>query len=531
MSDERLYMGLDSSTQGLKATLVDTSLAVVCEDAINFDDALPEFGTEGGVHRHPDGLTVTSPPLMWVGALDILFSRMTAKHWPLDRVAAISGSGQQHGSVWWKAGARESLAGLRETKPMRELLADSFALGDSPVWMDSSTTRQCEALELALGGAQAVADLTGSRAYERFTGNQIAKIWQTQPDIYEATERIALVSSFVASLLAGDYAPIDHSDAAGMNLMDFRGRAWAPKALDATAPALEGKLGPLVAAHTTIGRIHTYYVRRFGFDATCRVIAFSGDNPNSLAGLRLAAPGDVAISMGTSDTLFASMRKPSPSGNEGHIFPNPVDPNAYMGMICRKNGSLTRETIRDRLAAGSWDRFNALLEQAPVGNSGCMGIYLDEPEITPPILKVGNYRYNASGVGVGDFEPGTEIRALLEGQFLSMRLHAGQVGIEPRRVIATGGASVNPAILQIVANVFGSDVYVTERADSASLGAACRALHGATCADQGRFVPFADIMEAATPFTKAAAAQSAHHATYTSMLARMDQAEKALAAG
>ena len=54
--------------------------------------------------------------------------------------------------------------------------------------MDSSTGKQCRELEDKLGGAQRVADMTGSRAYERFTGNQIAKIYQTQPDVYGNTE-------------------------------------------------------------------------------------------------------------------------------------------------------------------------------------------------------------------------------------------------------------------------------------------------------------------------------------------------------
>lgn len=36
--------------------------------------------------------------------------------------------------------------------------------------MDSSTTKYCTALEAALGGPQRVASITGSRAYERFTG-------------------------------------------------------------------------------------------------------------------------------------------------------------------------------------------------------------------------------------------------------------------------------------------------------------------------------------------------------------------------
>ena len=68
----RLFLGLDFSTQRLKATAIDGLLNIVHESEIDFDADLPEFKTAGGVHRHPDGLTVTAPPLLLVSALDAL---------------------------------------------------------------------------------------------------------------------------------------------------------------------------------------------------------------------------------------------------------------------------------------------------------------------------------------------------------------------------------------------------------------------------------------------------------------------------
>ena len=124
---------------------------------------------------------------------------MKAAKFPFAAVAAVSGSGQQHGSAYWKAGARASLQSLRGGgaagggTPLKTVLGGAFAVADSPIWMDSSTGAQCAALEAALGGALKVAQLSGSRAYERFTGNQIAKIAQTAPDAYKNTERISLV--------------------------------------------------------------------------------------------------------------------------------------------------------------------------------------------------------------------------------------------------------------------------------------------------------------------------------------------------
>ena len=88
-------------------------------------------------------------------------------------------SSQQHGSVYWRCGSNEMLAGLNPGKFLHDQLASFFSLLDSPIWMDSSTTDECQALEDAVGGPLALADITGSRAYERFTGNQASRVLES----------------------------------------------------------------------------------------------------------------------------------------------------------------------------------------------------------------------------------------------------------------------------------------------------------------------------------------------------------------
>lgn len=57
-----------------------------------------------------------------------------------------------------------------------------------------------------------LARITGSRAYERFTGNQIAKLFEKRPDAYNNTEVIMffIVNSnsffYFITLEAADYA-------------------------------------------------------------------------------------------------------------------------------------------------------------------------------------------------------------------------------------------------------------------------------------------------------------------------------------
>lgn len=54
-------------------------------------------------------------------------------------------------------------------------------------------------------------------------------------------------------------------------------------------------------------------------------------------------------------------------------------------MICRKNGSLTREYIRNKFGNSDWDQFSKMLESVPAGNNGKIGFYFLETEIYPPI--------------------------------------------------------------------------------------------------------------------------------------------------
>ncbi|CAG05334.1 unnamed protein product, partial [Tetraodon nigroviridis] len=314
----------------LKVVVIDENLTVVHQNNVQFDSELPEFRTHGGVHVHGDGLTVTSPVLMWVKALDLLLDRLRRAGLNFSRVRALSGAGQQHGSVFWRTGASETLKNLDPEQDLHQLLQDCFSVLDSPVWMDSSSSQQCVQLQAAVGGAQSLAEITGSRAYERFTANQIAKMWQTRPQEYQNTERISLVSSFAASLFLGDYAAVDYSDASGMNLLDIRTRNWSQVCLEATAPHLDRLLGPPLPSTSVLGRISTYFVHRYGFSESCSVVAFTGDNPASLAGMRLH-PGDLAVSLGTSDTVFMWIQQPRPA-TEGHIFCNPPPWPAYMAL-------------------------------------------------------------------------------------------------------------------------------------------------------------------------------------------------------
>ncbi|EPQ26654.1 uncharacterized protein PFL1_05634 [Pseudozyma flocculosa PF-1] len=443
-----LFLGLDLSTQALKASLLDNSLAVLDELEVRFDRDLPHHATKGGVLApqpgDPPG-TVVAPVLLYVEALDRMADKIKQKQWAVDRIRGISAAGQQHASVYFSRQAPSLLASLSPAATLADQLPSAFSRDVVPNWQDSSTAASCAAFEhLYPDGARGLARVTGSRAHTRFTGPQIHAWRQSHPHQYKDTHRIALVSSFVTTLLCAGRGnrdadasdddpvkPIDESDACGMNLWDMRpdsehtsetkgslepGWNWellrlvsgesergdAGEADDLGGAAeLERKLG-VVARDTgrAVGKVGQWWVERYGFHPDCDVFPGTGDNPATFLAFSLAE-GEAIVSLGTSDTVMVSTAQYVPHP-EFHAFVHPAktasssslsssgggsSSSSYFNMLVYKSGSLAREWVRDEFCESSWDRFNADVESTRLeegeGKEQRVGFYWLRPEIIP----------------------------------------------------------------------------------------------------------------------------------------------------
>ncbi len=467
MSD--LFLGLDCSTQSLTLLITDfSSDKIIYREHINFDDELPQYNTQNGVIVLGDNKIVHSNPLMWVEALELIFKKMQDNLIPIDKIKAISGSGQQHGTVYLNSKFERQLKELDPSKTLVSQLNNSFSRLTSPIWMDSSTAKQCEEIREKLGGLKSAIELVGSNIFERFSGPQIRKFFQENPEKFRKTSIIHLVSSFLASILLGESAPIDHGDGAGMNLMNIKTKQWDDKALQATAPNLREKLPLITDPSSIIGNLSPYFVSKYGFNPNTHLIVWSGDNPNSLIGIGLMKKGKAAISLGTSDTYFSYLEDLYIDlRGEGHVFGAPT--GDYMSLICYKNGSLAREKIKNKFHL-NWEKFSKILEKSSPGNNGKIMLPYFFPEIVPQVLNPRVYRF---GFDENDLEG--NVRGIIEAQFLSMRLHSIWIGEKPIEIYATGGASTNKGVLQVLANIFKTKVRAFEFTDSAALGAALRA--------------------------------------------------------
>lgn len=464
------FLGLDCSTQSLTAVIIDWAEGkLIYERSVNFDRDLPDYQTEHGTLKHPDPLRKHSPPKMWAEALDLLFQQMCDDGIPLHRIAAVSGSAQQHGSVYLNGTGVSKIGALNPSKGLKQNLQGGWSRATAPIWMDSSTSEECEEMRAALGGTDACVEAMGSDLFERFTAPQIRKFYKDEPKGYADTAAITLVSSFMASLLSGRLAPIDHCDASGMSLMDIRRKVWLQRALNASAPFLAEKLPPLASPWDVVGPLSPYFVQRYGCSAAAISTVWSGDNPCSMVGLGVIQEGDAAVSLGTSFTYFAQMNTIQlPPKGEGHVLVGAA--GGYMALVCFKNGALAIEKMRAHYGL-DWDGFEQALMKAPLGNNGGILLPYFEPEIVPR-LNAGFCRFN-----IDPDDAAGNCRALVEAQAMSMRLHSRWVNTTPKVIYATGGVSVNRSVLQVMADVFDCPIVPMALSNSAALGAALRAAY------------------------------------------------------
>ncbi|KJR85847.1 xylulokinase [Sporothrix schenckii 1099-18] len=480
-----LYLGFDLSTQQLKAIVVASDLSIVAQAKVDFDaDFGEKYGLTKGVLVNDEEGEVYAPVALFLEAIDLVFQRLhDLSNGPgvLSRIRAISGSCQQHGSVYWSEGAAQELADLQAAAAaattttrattassaapadrLADRLAGSFSRPWAPNWQDHSTQDECDQFDARLAqdesksdGPHRLAEVTGSAAHHRFTGTQIMRIRRKWPDVYAKTARISLVSSFVASVLLGRLAPMDISDVCGMDLWDIPHQQWSEPLLELAAgngargaADLRRKLGEVrVDGGGSMGRIASYFVQRYGVSADCEIAPFTGDNPATILALPLR-PLDAIVSLGTSTTflMVTPHYKPDPSY---HFFNHPTTPGQYMFMLCYKNGGLAREKVRDQLppapAGGDpWANFNKAVLDTPVlglpgvgggGGSGSdkakLGLYFYINEIVPNI-PAGTWRYTCNPADGSDLAPATaahtsaeqDARLIVESQALSMRLRS-----------------------------------------------------------------------------------------------------------
>ncbi len=441
------YLGLDISTTGAKALLIDEHGLVRASATTEYPLSTPR-----PLWSEQD------PADWWKGAAASIRAALAQAGVEGEAVRGVGLTGQMHGLV----------------------LLDSAGavLRPAILWNDQRTGAQCAEIERRVG-RERLLQLTGNRALAGFTAPKVLWVQENEPDLYARAAHILLPKDYVRYRLTGGYA-MDKADGAGTLLLDLQRRAWSDEVLDALAIPREW-LPPTFEGPEVTGRVSVSAARETGLSAGTPVVAGGGDQAAQAVGVGAVRPGIVALTLGTSGVVFAPTDRPwvEPEGRL-HAFCHAVPGKWHlMGVMLSAAGSL--RWYRDTLAPGtSFDDLLAPAAAVPAGAEGLFFLPYLSGERTPypdPLARAGFI-----GLTLRHGRPHMT-RAVLEGVAFGLRdsmelvRGAGLGRIEQVRV--SGGGARSLLWRQILADVLDCELVTVNVTEGAAYGAALLAGVGA----------------------------------------------------
>ncbi len=441
------FIGIDASTTATKALLINEK-----------GDVIGVAATEYGFETPQPLWSEQDPHLWWQGAVNSIQQVLAKTGITGDDIKGLGLTGQMHGLVL--------------------LDKDGLVLRPSLLWNDQRTQAQCDEIRARLGKERLI-QLTGNDALTGFTAPKILWVRENEPDTYARVAHILLPKDYVRFRLTGEFAT-DKAGAAGTLLLDLRRRDWSAEVLSALAIDPDW-LPPTFEGTAVTGTISRSAAEATGLRAGTPVVAGGGDQAAQAVGVGAVESGIVALTLGTSGVVFASVDEPfvEPDGRL-HAFCHAVpDKWHLMGVMLSAAGSL--RWYRDTVAPDT--DYDELVERTAVLPPGCEGL-LFLPYLTGE--RTPHPDPLARGAFVGLTVRHTQYhmtRAVLEGVAFGLRdsfeLMKGAGLPQIKQVRVSGGGAKSPLWRQILADVFNAELVTVNTTEGAAYGAALLATVGA----------------------------------------------------
>ncbi|HEY6275365.1 MAG TPA: FGGY family carbohydrate kinase [Streptosporangiaceae bacterium] len=377
-------------------------------------------------------------PAAWWSALQ------TAGRGLLSQADAVGVAGQQHGMI----------------------VLDDAGQVIRPALLWNDLRSAAAAAELAgEHGRQWWAAQTGSVPTASFTVAKLRWLAAHEPASAARAGLVLLPHDWLTWRLGAAEPVTDRGDASGTGYFSPAAGTWLP-ALAAGALGHPVGLPRVAGPAEAVGRTAAGAILSAG----------TGDNMAAALGLGLE-PGDLAVSVGTSGTVFAVSPVPSadPSGSVAGF----ADATGrFLPLVCTVNAGLVLSAVAAMTGTGLAE-VSALALAAQPGAGGLTLLPYFDGERTPD-------RPGATGVLRGlttqNATRQNVARAVVEAVLSSLAEAAGLLAAAspagtggPRRILLTGGSARSGAVCRLAPGIFGGPVLVPEPDEYAALGAARQA--------------------------------------------------------
>jgi xylulokinase len=322
-------------------------------------------------------------------------------------------------------------------------------------------------------GADAILERGGSGLSTQAVGPKLLWLRRHEPEVWEATRRLLMASSFAVARLTGEYMLDHHSASQCDPLYDLERNEWIADWAERIAPGLE--LPRLLWPGEQAGAVSDAGAAATGIPAGTPVMAGTIDAWAESLAAGVREPGDVMVMYGS--TLFLIEVTAGPLRDESLWSTAGIREGSYSLAAGLATSGTLLVWLSD-LTGASFDELSEQAEAAGPGAGGLLALPYFSGERTPILDPA------ARGVLCGltlAHGPGHIARALLEAIAFGVRHNLETfegAGAATRRLVAVGGGTQAAVTLQAVSDITGRSQDVCAAGVGASHGDAFLAAAG-----------------------------------------------------
>ncbi|MFA9560244.1 gluconokinase [Evansella sp. AB-rgal1] len=338
-------------------------------------------------------------------------------------------------------------------------------------WADNRSVMEASKLK--------VSDLTKSLYYQTGTPihpmSPLVKLIWMRENGYEAYKNATRFVS-MKEFLTGRWfnvAAVDYSTASASGLFHIRDHLWSSEALD-LAGIHSSQLSQPVEPTFLYQNLHPSVANEIGILHTVPFAAGGSDGPLANLGTGAISPGETAITIGTSGAIRQMSRNPVEAKNQ-QAFCYAFSNDLWIVGGPTNNGGNVLQWVHEVLEEGDSKKYDSLLaaaEKIPPGSDGLLFLPFLHGERAP------HWDANARGTYIGisaNHQKGHLIRSSLEGVLFNLKtIHNAltDVAITTSSIYASGGFARSDFWVQMLADIFGVNVYLPKSHQSSAWGAA-----------------------------------------------------------
>ncbi|UOF89315.1 gluconokinase [Fodinisporobacter ferrooxydans] len=370
---------------------------------------------------------------------------------------------------------KEELISLGFSAAMHSLICideNGKPLSPALIWADGRGSAQAEKVSETIGDR--VYAKTGTPIHPMTPFIKLLWMKETQYEPYRKAKYFMSIKEYILLRWFGQRV-IDYSMASATGLFNPGTLRWEEELL-ALAGIRSEQLSEIVPPTRQLTGIEQSVAKAIGISHEMPFVVGAADGQLANLGIGAILPGEVAVSVGTSGAIRQLTK--GVKINETHetfCYSFTEDSSIIGGPT--NNGGIALQWLKELLNyQGSYDQFLAEAESVAPGAEGI--IFL--PYINGERAPLWNQRAKGNFYGVTiSHKKEHFIRAVLEG--ITFNLYQIGKGLErlagePRKIFVNGGLARSSLWLQMMADVFETEIYVPESYHSAAWGAAWVAL-------------------------------------------------------